>query len=45
MLIDDIREHVTNMYNDYDGGDLCYHNSEHTKTVVERAIAIAIYYS
>lgn len=45
MLIDDIREHVTNLYNQYEGNDLCYHNLEHTKTVVDRAMDIATNYS
>lgn len=43
-LQENISEYVTNLFNQYHGDDLCYHNLEHTKNVVIRTIEIAANY-
>lgn len=44
-LQEKIKEYVTNLFNQYRGGDLYYHNLEHTQTVVKRTLEIASDYT
>jgi predicted metal-dependent HD superfamily phosphohydrolase len=43
-LLEKVSRHVIHLFTQYEKKDLCYHNLEHTKTVVERTLQIAAYY-
>ncbi len=43
-LIEEISEYVTDLFHQYPMNDLVYHNLNHTKTVVKRALEIAADY-
>ncbi len=40
-----IRDYVKSLFNEYHGGDLFYHNLEHTENVVKRTLEISVNYS
>jgi predicted metal-dependent HD superfamily phosphohydrolase len=43
-LLERVSRHVIRLFTQYEKKDLCYHNLEHTKTVVERTLQIASSY-
>jgi hypothetical protein len=44
-LLERVSRHVIRLFTQYEKKDLCYHNLEHTRTVVERTRQIATAYN